>query len=297
MTSAQKPNTWLRIASLLLEWFIMFSIVMVFSIPAMNHDSYGLYRITHEAYKLDLLHDYRVYLSLAGFALVFCKDCINGQSIAKRIIKIQVVDRSTGAVASPMQCFTRNISLLLFPLEILAVLAEPDRRIGDKIAGTQIVLYNPVTKNNPGHSPKKYLLPLLLAYAIPLALSYFLSTISFGKPVTALVPASYNQIKSKALEKSLNEYFNEYYSASVKYYDSIENKYFDYVSIICSMKEVVSAKSALTYQQLEDQTVSLVYALFPKEQVHGKMRVVYRKGNDMTTWNHIFGERFSGDEE
>jgi len=297
MTVSTKPNTWLRIASLLLEWFIMFAIVMLFSFPAMDHDSFGLFRVTHEPYKLQLLNDPWVYLGMFGFSLVFFKDCINGQSFAKRIIKIQVVDNATGAAASPMQCFTRNVCLLLFPFEVLAVLAEPDRRIGDKVAGTRIVVYNPDTNNKTERSIKKYIAPLLLSYIVPVALAFLLGTVSFNKSATAFVTASYNEQKSRSLQTLLNNNFNQYYTASVKYYDSIENKNFDYVSMICQLKNAEQKRPGLTYSELESQTVSMVYSLFPQEQLHGKIRFVYRETNSITTWNHIFGIRFDGDAE
>lgn len=52
------------------------------------------------------------YLGILGLALYFCKDIINGRSLAKRLLKLQVVDNTTGEVASPMQCFVRNLFVL-----------------------------------------------------------------------------------------------------------------------------------------------------------------------------------------
>jgi len=287
----------IRVAALLLEFFMMFVIIMIFFIPAMNNDSYGLFRITHEAYKLEIFSDPWIYVSLAGLTIAFCKDCINGQSITKRIIKLQVVDNKTGAVATPMQCFIRNIPLLILPLEILVLLAQPDRRIGDKIAGTKLVFYDALKNNKPERSFKKYILPMVSAYAIFIALAFGLGRISFNKPRTPFMADSYNESKSKTLEKLLTDHFSRYYAASVKYYDSIENKKFDYVSVICTFKEDPSALHELTEQELEDQTVARVYALYPEDQVHGKIQYVYRYENSMTTWNHLFGVRFKGDEE
>jgi len=66
----RKLNEGIRIASLLLEFMIMFTVIMLFSIPPMNNDSFGFFKITHEAYKLDPLSDPLIYLSMIGFALL-----------------------------------------------------------------------------------------------------------------------------------------------------------------------------------------------------------------------------------
>lgn len=288
MQQKRKLNEGIRIAALLLEFFIMFSILMIFSLPATNNDSFGLFRITHEAYRLDPLADPSIYLSLVGFALLFCKDCINGQSITKRIIKLQVVDNKTGAVATPMQCFIRNITLLILPLECLIALMRPDRRIGDKIAGTKLVIYDPETNNNPGRSFKKYILPLLSAYAIFIALAFGLGKISFNKPQTSFVADTYNAPESKALEKLLTDNFNQYYTVSVRCYDSIENRDLKYVSVICFFKESFFDKIGET-DQIRNETTNQVYSLFPKELITGQLQYVYRSGNNMASWNEPIG--------
>lgn len=295
--STIKPEPGLRVAAFILEFFIMFVIIMVFDIPAMDHDSFGLFRITHESYKLELFNDPGVYLSLFGFSLLFFKDCINGQSIAKRLIKLQVVDNKTGAVATPMQCFVRNLTVFILPLEVLVILAQPERRIGDQIAGTKLVKYSRLTNNKTERPVKKYILPLLLAYAIFVALAFGLTKISFNNPVAPFVAASYNETKTKALEKLLTDNFGQYYTASVKYYDSVQHKKFGYLSIICTFKEAAAAGPELTEQELNDQTMSQVNSLFPEDQVYGRIQYVSRTANSITVWNRSFGLHFSGEAE
>ena len=296
MTSTIKPEAGIRVAALILEFFIMFVIIMIFSTPALEHDSFGLFRISHESYKLVLLNDPFIYLCLFGFSLMFFKDCINGQSIAKRLVKLQVVDNTTGAVATPMQCFLRNLTLLIFPLEVLIIFAQPDRRIGDKIAGTKLVRYNQLTNNNPERSLKNYILPLVLSYAIFVILAFGLGKISFNNSAAPFVVASYNETKSRSLEKLLTDHLNQYFTCSVKYYDSIENKKYDYISVICTFKKAVSPEPELAGQESGNRAIALVYSLFPEDQIHGKIQFVYRYENSMTTWNRIFGVRFNGDE-
>ena len=74
-----------------------------------------------------------------GFAFYFCKDCINGQSFAKRILKLQVVDNTSGEAASPLKCVIRNIFISVWPLEVLVTLISPSRRMGDFLAGTRVI--------------------------------------------------------------------------------------------------------------------------------------------------------------
>jgi uncharacterized RDD family membrane protein YckC len=128
-----------RLTAMLLDHIVMTVIAMLFSIP------YSIYLIsdtlnsnaTHtETYK-NLL-----YLPLFALSLYFCKDCLNGQSFAKRKLKLQVVDNKTNEVASPIKCFIRDLFCILFPVEIIVALDNPYRRIGDIVAGTRLVTVN-----------------------------------------------------------------------------------------------------------------------------------------------------------
>jgi hypothetical protein len=195
-----------------------------------------------------------------------------------------------------MQCIVRNLTLFILPLEVLVILAQPERRIGDQIAGTKLVKYNRLTNNKPERSVKKYILPFLSSYAIFVALAFGLTKISFNNPAVPFVAASYNETKTRELEKLLADKFGQYYTTSVKYYDSVQNKKFGYLSIICTFNEAAGGP-VLTGQELEDQTMSSVYSLFPEDQVYGKIQFVSRGTNSITVWNRSFGVRFIGDAE
>lgn len=90
-------------------------------------------------------------LSSTMVALVLLnKDFLNGQSILRRYWGTQVVDCKTGKPASPIQCFIRNLTLLLWLVESLFLLVNRKRRLGDYIAGTQVILTASLrTKNQP----------------------------------------------------------------------------------------------------------------------------------------------------
>lgn len=72
----------------------------------------------------------------------FCKDCINGRSLAKRILNLQVLDYDKSTPASPLQCLFRNFFIIIWPIEVLISLFNQERRLGDRIAGTKVSAFN-----------------------------------------------------------------------------------------------------------------------------------------------------------
>lgn len=83
-----------------------------------------------------------LYAMLIGMSVYLCKDCIGGRSIAKRIMKQQVVDNKTNAPATPLQCLLRNFSIIFWPIEVVMVVLSPGRRLGDRLAGTKVVPFD-----------------------------------------------------------------------------------------------------------------------------------------------------------
>lgn len=83
------------------------------------------------------------------FSVYLNKDALNGQSPAKRILKFQVIDHKSHEVASPLQCLIRNLFIPFWILEIPFVLINPERKLGDLIAGTRIVKHETNEKVKP----------------------------------------------------------------------------------------------------------------------------------------------------
>ncbi|MFH0863105.1 MAG: RDD family protein [Candidatus Altiarchaeota archaeon] len=80
-------------------------------------------------------------LSLVAYVLL--KDGLpGGMSVGKRLMKLRVV-RSDGSKCDPMSSALRNVTLLVPILNlielVLAIADREGRRIGDKIARTQVV--------------------------------------------------------------------------------------------------------------------------------------------------------------
>jgi hypothetical protein len=89
------------------------------------------------------------YLNIIAFSLYFNKDVYSGRSIAKRLLKLQVVDIKTDMPANPIKCLIRNLTLVIWPIEVIVALINNERRIGDFIAGTRLTSYRPVQHNEP----------------------------------------------------------------------------------------------------------------------------------------------------
>jgi antitoxin component YwqK of YwqJK toxin-antitoxin module/uncharacterized RDD family membrane protein YckC len=74
--------------------------------------------------------------------LFVLKDLLFGKSPAKYFMNIIVVDYRTGAPAKPWQCVLRNATIVIWPLELIALVAMGGRRIGDLLAGTDLAEEN-----------------------------------------------------------------------------------------------------------------------------------------------------------
>jgi hypothetical protein len=75
---------------------------------------------------------------------VLNKDFFQGRSVVKRILGYQLVDAATEEVASDWQCCVRNLTVLMWPIEVAAAFIHPQRRIGDFLAGTRLKEIEPI---------------------------------------------------------------------------------------------------------------------------------------------------------
>ena len=95
-----------------------------------------------------LFDDHWILFAIMGtavtltFSVYLNKDALKGQSPAKRSMKLQVIDMKTGKTASPLKCLLRNILLPIWIIELPFILINPQRRLGDKIAGTIVEPYD-----------------------------------------------------------------------------------------------------------------------------------------------------------
>ncbi|TPG58010.1 hypothetical protein [Hymenobacter nivis] len=66
------------------------------------------------------------------------KDFLQGRSPAKRLLGLQLQE-ANGASANELRAFLRNVTVMVWPLEVLLVVAGGQKRLGDYLAGTQVV--------------------------------------------------------------------------------------------------------------------------------------------------------------
>lgn len=71
--------------------------------------------------------------------LILNKDCVNGMSAGKRTFGYRIIDYKSKEEATDFQCMIRNITMYIWPLEAIMVLINPNRRIGDFIAKTEVI--------------------------------------------------------------------------------------------------------------------------------------------------------------
>jgi uncharacterized RDD family membrane protein YckC len=261
-----------RLGSMLLDHFFMTMIAMAFFIPGMISGFAGAFTASHEETNADFMGGTLGYISMFGFALYFCKDIFNGRSIAKRILKLQIIDNSTGKVASPLKCFIRNILCVLWPIEVIVAMTNTSRRLGDRIAGTQLVQFDPALEQ-PKINVGKTLLPVAISYSLMLLLMQAMPTT--GMPVKKYSMSSFNTIESKELEKLLNDSLGQYLTADIRVYDTVENEHLKYVSAIARLKKNF-LEDDYSYAQLNDAATNLIYSRFSKETFTGQLKFVYQ---------------------
>ncbi len=154
------PTASIRLTSMFIDHAIMCIIAVAFTLPVMLSTF-----ATSSFPNLNTISASSCIMCI-GISLYFSKDCINGQSIAKRLFKLQIVDFDTENVASPLQCFVRDLFCILWPIEVIVTLVNPGRRIGDRIAGTKVIVTNTPQKGKLNYF--QIAISLILGYAIML---------------------------------------------------------------------------------------------------------------------------------
>lgn len=118
----------IRTKSMILDFARSMGIVFPFAIPII---------LLIEKY-WSMAHGFYLFWPLL-ILVMFNKDIVNGRSITKRKLGFVIVKNNSESPASQLQCFFRNITCFIWPLEGLISLSGDSRRIGDIIAGTKVI--------------------------------------------------------------------------------------------------------------------------------------------------------------
>jgi|SRR5580658_992930 uncharacterized RDD family membrane protein YckC len=263
----------LRLGTMLLDHFFMTVIAMVFFIPGFISNIYGAFNSSSGGPTPDFLDGFYGYVAAFGFALYFCKDIFNGRSIAKRILGLQVVNNSTGKVASPIRCFVRNITCVLWPIEGIVAIVNTSRRLGDRLAGTRLVKFDPSVKQ-PRMSLVSLLIPICISYGIMLIFIQGFPGLSGHNK--KYVETSYNPSESAALKKMLTDSLGQYLAPdTVIVYDSVKNANLKDIFIILKLRSNYLDDDK-SYANLKAQTLDLIYTQYPEQTFVGHLEYFYR---------------------
>ena len=262
----------LRLGSMLLDHFFMCVIGMVFFLPGFISAFSAAFNPSHEQISPGFMGGICGYIGIFGFALYFCKDIFNGRSIAKRILGLQIVNNSSGKVATPIRCFLRNITCVLWPIEVLVAITNTSRRLGDRIAGTKLVRFDP-SLEQPKIRIISTIVPICISYAIMLVLMQGFPEVNWDR--TNYSKTSYSQSESAALEKLLTDSLGQYLVPDIRIYDTVKNENLKYISIILKVKENYLDDDR-SFTKLKEQTLELIYSEFPRQTFIGQLEYIYR---------------------
>lgn len=147
MTQGKNKKVGLRLASILLDHFIMtFGLVLVafiifgISILTLNFPSFKVYEAPSEMDSINLIKFIPLLIIALIFSLYLNKDAIGGKSPAKRILGFVILNNKTNKVANPLRLLIRNLPIVIWPIEVIVSIFFHERRIGDYIAGTKVVI-------------------------------------------------------------------------------------------------------------------------------------------------------------
>ena len=144
---------------------------------------------------------------------------------------MQVIDIKTGQVANPLKCLARNLTIVLWPLEVIFVLIDPKRRLGDKIAGTRIDYVENPEKTNMNWLKFAIALLIAIGFSVLISLPFTLLSSKWKTNKVAYIEQTYDQKRSKQIntqfETQLDGLIKE---ADFKFYEQIENDDRKYVA-------------------------------------------------------------------
>ncbi len=276
-------STRTRIGSMLLDHIAMTFIAMIFFIPGMISGFSTAFEVSHQQASSDIFGGLS-YVGLIGFALYCCKDSINGRSIAKRAFNLQVIENSSANVASPIKCFVRNIFCILWPIEIIVSLISPSRRIGDMVAGTRVIPFNPEIeqpKINYGQIGLSFMLSYGLMILIMIPFEGLKSKMESNQVI--YIESSLNQESAKETEQLFTDSLGTYLTPDVRVYDKLENNEdLKYVSVILRLNENY-LESDDSFVQIKSVTVPLLLTKFPEKTFIGQIKYVYQQQGSMLT--------------
>ena len=232
------------------------------------------------------------YLILLAVVFYFLKDSIDGRSIGKFFAGIQVIDSRTGQAAGPFQCFLRNLSCLIWPIEAIALLIDPEKRLGDKLARTKVVNKHPELDKLKINYWQILFLFIVFYGLMIVTLNPVL--LKMRRPDVGYNENSLNLKKSKELEKLLADSLGQYYRPDIRIYDKTKTPGLTYISGVMKVRSAYFTDKGIdplndkgVDPELGNSTLNLIYSKYPKEKLTGKIKYVTKNGS--LYWKYTYG--------
>ncbi|NOU61993.1 RDD family protein [Marinifilum caeruleilacunae] len=282
-----KVTIGLRLASMLVDHFAMTFIMMFIIMPGFVVSMFDAFNLDHEPSSFGF--GGMSFLFAFGFSAYFNKDIFNGRSPAKRILKMQVIDNKTGQAANPLKCLVRNLTIPLWPLEVIFVLIDPKKRLGDRIAGTRIDYIENPEKIKLDWS--KFTIALLIAiiFSILISLPFALMNSKLETDKISYVENTFDQTKSvqtnNLFETKLDGLIRE---ADFKVYKQIENDDRKYVAGILYFN---NRRDYDNFKESEMRISELLNSEFSPDHHVCFLKFVYKEPGSMSTRQKLYDSR------
>lgn len=275
-----------RIGAMFLDHIVMSFLMVLMLFPIM---SFGFGdSLNDESLRSPFYSGWELYLMIFAVSLYFNKDIIQGKSIAKRALKQEVIDVKTNEIASPFKCLIRNLSIIIWPIEVIVVLVSPSRRIGDFIAGTRVEYISQNRDSKPPINYKNVLLSIIIGFSILASLNVlFLDKIgdgSFESP--DFISSSYNKELSDLFENTINDkHPDDILDTHFKVFDKVENDSIKYIAGTFYLTEDYENSD---FDLIKDEIFNTMFTIIPKYEfiLYGKFVYQDEWGTSTTAKNY-----------
>jgi hypothetical protein len=160
---------------------------------------------------------------------------------------------------------------VLWPIEAIVAMVNTSRRLGDRLAGTKLVRFDP-SLEQPRINIVGIIIPICISYGIMLVLMQGIPQFKWAKADYS--ETSYNPSESRQLEKLLADSLGQYLAPDVKIYDTVKNEKLKFMSIFCHLKENYM-ENDYNFQKLKGKTQNLIYSQYPQETFFGQLIYIY----------------------
>ena len=202
---------------------------------------------------------------------------------------MQVIDNKTGQVANPLKCLARNLTIVLWPLEVIFVLIDPKRRLGDKIAGTRIDYVENPEKTNMNWLKFAIALLIAIGFSVLISLPFMLLSSKWKTNKVAYIEQTYDQNRSKQIntqfETQLDGLIKE---ADFKFYEQIENDDRKYVAGILYF---ANHSDYDNFEESEQKIYDLLTSEFSLDSHVCFLKFVYKEPGSMSTRQKLYDSR------